>query len=502
VADFASLHLTAPIADALGNLGWTPEEPMVREVVPTVARGHNLVLVTPPAPAYGGPALAGAFSRLGEGRRGLLLAPEPEAEEWGALATSLGRAAGLRIQVARGASRASRRLRSEALDVLVVSPETAAELLTRSALKPDQLAVLILAWPDRWAEDDLIAGLMQDLPKDVQRIVLTDNSAHVTELSERFARKAMTVGAPPAESEEPEPVGPVRTVGTGWGRRAQAVAELLELLDPASLAVWTADRSRHADLARALPAGDPGVRVVTGDALESEVVVAFDPPSAGRLRQLQGAGGQVVLLVPPGTEGYIERIAAPRRPLPLPGLADRVAQAAAGRRATVVRALEAGRPDRALLVLGPLFERFDPAAVAAALYDLWVDAGAPVPGAAAAVAAAERPATSKVFVDIGKADGVTPADLVAVLTKEVRVPREKIGRIDLRDGYSLIELPADEAGRIAEGLSGKTLRRKRISARLDRAAGSRGGPRGGAPRGGAPRGGGGPRSGATRPPRH
>jgi ATP-dependent RNA helicase DeaD len=374
-----------------------------------------------------------------------------------------------------------------------------AELLSRSALKPDQLTALILAWPDRWAEDDLIAGLMQDLPKDAQRIVLTDNPAHVTELSERFARKAMTVGAPPAESEEPEPAGPVRTVGAAWSRRSQVVSELLELLDPASLTIWTADRSRHADLARALPAGDPGVRVVTGDAPESEVVVAFDPPSAERLGQLLAAGAEVVLLVPFGAEGYIERIAAPRRPLPLPGLADRVAQAAAGRRATVVRAIEAGRPDRALLVLGPLFERFDPTAVAAALYDLWVDAGAPVPALAAAATAA--PATSKVFVDIGKADGVTPADLVAVLTKEVRVPREKIGRIDLRDSYSLIELPADEAGRIAESLSGKTLRRKRILARLDRAAGSRGGPRGGAPRGGAPRSGGGPRSGATRPPR-
>ncbi|HEU4588231.1 MAG TPA: DbpA RNA binding domain-containing protein [Gemmatimonadales bacterium] len=498
MSDFASLHLTAPIADTLGTLGWTPDEPRVREAVPTVARGHNLVLVTAPAPACGGPALAAVLSRLGEGRRGLLLVPEAEVEEWGALATSLGRSSGLRIQVARGASRASRRLRSDALDLLVAGPDAAAELLSRSALKPDQLAVLVLAWPDRWAEDDLVAGLMQDLPKDAQRVVLTDNPAHVTELSERFARKAMTVGAPPADSEEPEPVGPVRTVGAAWARRSQVVSELLELLDPASFTVWTADRSRHADLARALPAGDPGVRVVTGDAPESATVVAFDPPSAERLRQLLEAGDEVVLLVPPGTEAYIERIAAPRRPLAVPSLADRVAQAAAGRRATVARAIEAGRADRALLVLGPLFERFDPAAVAAALYDLWVDAGAPTPALAGAALA---PATSKVFVDIGKADGVTPADLVAVLTKEVRVAREKIGRIDLRDSYSLIELPADEAGRIAESLSGKTLRRKRILARLDRAAGSRGGPRGGAPRGGASRSGGGPRSGATRPPR-
>jgi ATP-dependent RNA helicase DeaD len=205
--------------------------------------------------------------------------------------------------------------------------------------------------------------------------------------------------------------------------------------------------------------------------------------------------------MPPGTEAYVERIAAPRRPLQLPGLTDRVVEAAAGRRATVARTIEAGRPDRALLVLAPLFERYDPAAVAAALFDLWVDAGAAVPSAAASVSAAPAASpTSKVFVDIGKADGVTPADLVAVLTKEVRVPREKIGRIDLRDGYSLVELPAEDAGRIAESLTGKTLRRKRITARLDRAAGSRGAPKsGGGPRGASgPRAGGGPRKSGPR----
>jgi len=78
------------------------------------------------------------------------------------------------------------------------------------------------------------------------------------------------------------------------------------------------------------------------------------------------------------------------------------------------------------------------------------------------------PATSKVFVGVGKRDGATPNDLVAVLTREVRVPREKIGRIELRDAYSLVELPAQEAERIASALNGATIRRKRVVARIDR----------------------------------
>jgi ATP-dependent RNA helicase DeaD len=256
----------------------------------------------------------------------------------------------------------------------------------------------------------------------------------------------------------------VRTVGVAWERRPAALADLLEVLDPQSLVVWTADRSQHGAIAAALPAGDAGIRVVTGDAPASEVVVAFDLPDARRLAQLMGAG-RVVLLVPPGAEAHVGRIAAPCRPLPLPGPVDAAADATAKRRAAVTRVVETGRLEGALLALAPLFERYDATAVAAGLYDLWVAAGTreappPVPS--------EAPTTAKVFVGVGRSDGATPSDLVAILTKEIRVSREKIGRIELRDGYSLVELPAQDAERIASALNGTTIRRKRVVARVDR----------------------------------
>ena len=57
---------------------------------------------------------------------------------------------------------------------------------------------------------------------------------------------------------------------------------------------------------------------------------------------------------------------------------------------------------------------------------------------------------------------------MAVLTKELRVERGKIGRIELRDAYSLIEIPAQDAEKVAGGLNGTTVRGKRVSARVDR----------------------------------
>jgi ATP-dependent RNA helicase DeaD len=465
VAGLEELHLTPPIAAALARLGWRADDALLREAAPTAARGHNLVLVLPPSPTAATPALAGMLSRLGGGRTGLLLAPAAQLDEWGRVIHQTSGESGLRVQVAHGTARATRRLRGEDVDLLIATPETAVALQRRAALHADALAVVFLAWPEAWEDEEAVSPLMQDLNKEAQRIVATSASDRAAALVERYARRALTLGdgAPAGLA-----VGPVRTVSVPWGRRVAALPDLLELLDPATLVVWTADRGAHEPIAAALGLHEPEGRVVTGDAPPAQVVIAFDLPSAERLRQLVSAG-EVVLLVPPGTERYVERLATPRRPLRLPGALDAATTAAAAQRAAIVRALETGAPDRALLTLAPLFERHDPAAVAAALYQLWTSAA----GAAVPAALPDIPATARVYVGIGKKDGATANDLVAVLTKEVRVERGKIGRVELRDAYSLIELPAQDAERVAGALNGVTIRRRRVTARVDRGGPSR-----------------------------
>jgi hypothetical protein len=118
VTSFDDLHLSPPIAAALERLGWNPEDPMLREATPTAARGHNLVVIAPPSPAYAVPALAGMLSRVAPGTRGLLLCSEAQLAEWGLLVNALG-GDSLRIQVARGTARAMRRLKAAEVDLLV-----------------------------------------------------------------------------------------------------------------------------------------------------------------------------------------------------------------------------------------------------------------------------------------------------------------------------------------------------------------------------------------------
>jgi ATP-dependent RNA helicase DeaD len=454
---FESLHVSPSIGAALERGGWTMQDPLVKDALPTAVRGHNLVVVAPPGPPYGAPPLAGLLTRVEPDRMALVLCPAAQLGEWGALANDLGGEAGLRVHVTRGIARALRRLR-DGVDLLIAPPDSIPELQGRSALRQDRVSGVLLAWPEQWAEDSSLTPLMQDLPKDTQRVILTALPSRAADLIERYARRALTVGAPEGEGG---PVGPVRTVSVPWADRPRAITELLELLDPSSLVIWTADRSAHATIRHILGGAESDIQVVIGDAAKAALILAYDLPSVRRLRQLLDAG-DVVLLVPPGAESYVAAIASPARPLRLSGLVDQVTAEASARRSAIVRALENASPERALLTLAPLFERYDPSAVAAALYDLWT--ASPREASAAKVEVAP---VAKVFVGIGKRDGATVNDLVAVLTKEVRVQRQKIGRVELQDGYALIEVPAQEAEAVASGLNGRTIRRKRVIARVD-----------------------------------
>ncbi len=199
-------------------------------------------------------------------------------------------------------------------------------------------------------------------------------------------------------------------------------------------------------------------------------------------------------MVPPGTEGHVARIITRRRPVQAATSTTALLTRDAGIRTEISRELAGAEHDAALYALGPLFERHEPQAVAAAVFALWRQAVAPAapsgssaPGGSSATPVGGIAAT-KLWVGVGKKDEATVGDLVAVMVKELGVDRALIGRIELRDTFALVEVPEADAERIAARMTGLTIRRRKLVARVDRGPGeSRGG--GGAR--GAPRGGGG-----------
>lgn len=429
---------------------------------PTLSRGSNLLVIAPPAPPYAAPLLAGLAEHhsAGDGSLILVLAPPATLSEWSALLPILPGTA--RPIVAAGIRQATRGLRAEpAANLLITSPGTAVALRERSALDPARVGAVLAAWPETWDDIEALTVVLQDVARETPRAILTSDAAAIQGVIERHAWRPVTSGATGAL---PLPAGPVRTAPVAWGRRVSALQELIERLDPSSLAVWTADDSRHAEIAAAVAGAGVEVQVSSADLRAADHVIAFDPPGAAALAKLLAAGN-VTLLVPPGAEAWIARIAAPRTPLILSAMLDAADSDLARRRGSIDRAVREAPLWPGHLALAPLFERHDPASVAAALYGLWSTAPAK---AAPSPEPHDTGDTVKIWVGAGRRDKIGVSDLVGMLTNELKLERASIGKVDVRESFSLVEVPAGGAERIASALGGRTLRGRRLVARVDR----------------------------------
>lgn len=478
------------LSGALEQLGWQPTDDAVRQVLPALARHGNAVVAVPPSPRRALPALAGIAAAVSSARgRALILAQPALVEPTARALAPLLEAAGLRAVTAVSAARAARTITAGALDVLITSPATALALHTRSSLAIDAITSITLAWPEDWDADEAITLLLGEIPREAQRLILTGHPGGVGDLVERHARRALVVGfaadaVPPTEAPRS-----IRTLTATWHDPAHLVTTVLELLDPGALSVWTADDSLRAVLSGALREA-PRSELVVRQLPTLEMVCCVDLPAPAELARI-AAGRDVILAAPPGTQRYLSRIAPSARPLQEAGLVDRLRDRDAVLRAEVIAAMDRRDLDSAAHVIAPLFERHDPQAIAAACFALWrrdrgVVSGAAPPEAPPAPPPTPTPvggvATAKIWIGVGRRDEATAGDLVAVLIKEVGLAREAIGRIELRETFSLVEVPQGDADRVARSLTGLTIRRRKLMARVDRGMPQRGGDRPRGPR--------------------
>ncbi len=496
MSGFEEVHVTAALAAELERQGWVATEARAREVAAAASRGTNLILEAPPEAWHALPLLAGMLSTAATPRRFLLLAPAPALDEWAESAASLAAASGIPLIVAAGPGRAARRIRETESWLLLTTPATALALTQRLSLKCAELTGLMLAWPEAMKAESEMEALMVDLPKDAPRGIVTSDPGLMAGLGERYARRALQVALPhpaPAPAEAATTIGAIGKVHIAVvprRQRAEAVTAVLDVLDPANPAIWAPGRSTMA----LEVAGRAGIPLITGEAAPEgtrPLVVALELPTPVRLAALT-ASADVVLLVPAHALSWARRVAPAATVLRLPGAIEAAMDEAAERRATIAARMEGGVGSEALLALAPLFERHEPAAVAAALYGLWLEPGKPaVQPTSQPASTAPTTGTARIWVSLGKKDGGTANDLVGCLTRECRVDRTQIGRIELRETFSLIEVPAADAEKIADRLTGISIRQRRVMARVDKGVATpdarprRDGPR--SPRRGSPR---------------
>ncbi|MGB6987586.1 MAG: DEAD/DEAH box helicase [Candidatus Aquilonibacter sp.] len=75
---------------------------------------------------------------------------------------------------------------------------------------------------------------------------------------------------------------------------------------------------------------------------------------------------------------------------------------------------------------------------------------------------------AKLFVGVGRAAGIRPADLVGAIANEAGISSRSIGAIDIADRFSLVEVPASQIDDIIRKLRSTTIRGKKLNVRRDR----------------------------------
>ncbi|MHB0948583.1 MAG: DEAD/DEAH box helicase [Gemmatimonadaceae bacterium] len=78
---------------------------------------------------------------------------------------------------------------------------------------------------------------------------------------------------------------------------------------------------------------------------------------------------------------------------------------------------------------------------------------------------------ARLFIGIGRKDGMRPADIVGAIANEAGVSSRDIGGIDIADRFSLVEVPNGSADSVIQALKGTTMRGKKVTVRRDRDAG-------------------------------
>lgn len=500
---FEELSVSAELVEALAAEGIERPTPLQQDAIPIVRQGNNLVLAAGPGSGLlvaWATALLDRIETDGTSPRALILTPTAEvADRLAESVSRLGTITGHSI-AALGAHwvlpERAQLLFATAADVLAAIARGKVSLDDVEALVVDQaqLIEVLGGLPD-------VERVLPYLNPEAQKIVSAlPVSAAVTDLVQRHFKRSLTLPAPAHHA--PPRRGEVRFRITPEPREEGVLSVVHEVLDEGArhVLVFCRSEDRAADVGDFLTlhgftAGAPGdesVPVWLGvDALEAReavagivgvVVVSCDPPTdPDVLDRRHAISADGVVVVVPRELAHLKSTGKVTGydTVPFPPAA-RARDAGAALRERLERALSEEDTVPYLAALEPLFERYDPAEVAAAAVALLRRKGEPLaPAPDARPEPREEigatPAWAKLFVSVGERDGLRAGDLLGAITGETGVSGDAVGRIDIKESHSLVEVHDSVARKVIRAINGTTIKGRAVRVDFDR-------PRRGVPR--------------------
>jgi len=497
VESFEDLGVAPELAEALAAEGIETPTPLQHDAIPIIRKGNNIVLEAGPGSGLLVAWAVGLIERVeaaGEGPKVLILcATDDAADELAEAVARLAAGTDHRVGALGGAW-----VLSDRADLLFGTPTSVLDavgtgevsLAGVEAVVVDQAQLI-----ESVGRLDGIERVFDYLPEGTQRVlsVLPPTPA-VSDLVDRAFKRTVTLPAP-ASADVPER-GTVRFRIAPEPREAAALNVIEDLLDSGArhALVYCRTEDRAADVGDYLTlhgftAGAPGddtVPVWLGvDALEARgdakdvdgvVVVSCDcPPDEDTLDRRHSMGDDNVVILLPREVAHLKRLGrrtgydtVPFPPKPVTN--DAVAQL----RESIERAMETEDIAPYLVAIEPLLAKYDSAEIAAAALALLRKKNAPATPApaakreSAAAQATGTPAWAKLFVTVGDRDGLLKGDLLGAIVGEADVSGEAVGRIDIKESHSLVEVHDTVAREVIQALNGTTIKGRSVRADFDR----------------------------------
>lgn len=437
-------------------------------------------------------------------------------------------------------------------EIVVTPAADAMSSIRGSTLKLDAVETVVIDGGSTirevggWDEVDAVLDLV---PRDAQRVLVSAAFPRdIQDLADRRVKRALQY---PSEAALPEDratptEGSINYVLVRRGEKLDVlVRQLAGAKGEVPPVIFSRTDERAASLAEQLATRgflvgavddpDADAAIVSSDATREDLLeeaddslgqtISYDVPAdAETLAARHGGDDDAVVLVEPRELAHVREVAAMARldlrAVPLPDSLGATAARLEAFRDRLRQAIQEEDLAAQTLVLEPLLEEFSAMEVAAAAAAL-LRRKTPAPPAetqaqqqAAAAAAPTQPRSgaepgpapaswSRLYVGVGSRDEVKPGDLVGALAGEANIPGSRIGKIEIRDSFSVVEVESAVADQVIRAVNGTTIKGR--SARVDYDRGGERGRKGAGPprrQAGRPAGGGdGGRRVVRRPPR-
>jgi ATP-dependent RNA helicase DeaD len=521
-ASFEQLGLSADTLKVLKELGFEEPTPIQAEAIPALLDGLDVMAQaqtgTGKTAAFGLPIVE-RLSGISPGPEALILAPTRElAVQVAEAVHRFGKERGTHVVAVYGGQPIERQLRALArpVDVVVGTPGRLMDHMRRETLKLDQVRFVVLDEADEMLDMGFIEDIEQilsALPAERQTGLFSATlPRRVTDLATRYLRNPVSIRIEPEQITVPQITQSYYEVVPR--AKLEALTRILDLEEPTSAMIFCRTKLEVDELTQALQGRGYPAEAIHGDlsqAMRDRVMNRFrtgtatllvatdvaargldiehvshvinyslpgDPESyvhrIGRTGRA-GRAGEAISLVTPRERRFlriIERVVGSRlEPRRVPTASDVAARQRERLAATLQEIIELEDLDMQMALVDELSAYYDPTLIAAAALSLLLDFQAEPEAAAGELplsADGVEHGMTRLFLNLGKKDGLRPGDVVGAIANEAQIPGKSIGQIEIKETYSFVEVPENVLQRVVSALGRSRIRGREVRVEVAR----------------------------------